>query len=50
MVLLQLKLMNALRPLKKRHLNDLLELFPNFDFEDGPFHDATPDVSGQSMY
>ena len=24
-------------------MNDLLELFPNFAFEDEPFHDASPD-------
>ena len=31
------------------HMNNLLELFPNFDFEDEPFHDTSPDVSNQSM-
>ena len=31
-------------------MNDLLELFPNFGFEDEPFHDASPDVSRQSIY
>ena len=31
-------------------MHDLLELFPNFDFEDEPFHDVSPDVPGQSMY
>ena len=36
--------------IKIHHVNDLLELFPNFDFEDEPFHDASPDVSGQSMH
>ena len=35
---------------KIHHMHDLLEFFPNFDFEDEPFHDASPDVSGQSMY
>ena len=25
-------------------MNDLLELFPNFDFEDEPFHDASRGV------
>ena len=30
--------------------HDLQEFFTNFDFEDEPFHDASPDVSGQSMY
>ena len=36
--------------IKIHHMNDLLELFPNFDFEDEPFRDASPDVSGQSMH
>ena len=31
-------------------MNNLLELFPNFDCEDEPFHDASPDISGQSIY
>ena len=35
---------------KIHHMNDLLEVFPNFDFEDELFHDASPAVSGQSMY
>ena len=30
-------------------MNDLLELFPNFAFEDEPFHDASPDVSRQDL-
>ena len=29
-------------------MNYLLELFPNFNFEDEPFHDTSPDVSGLS--
>ena len=29
---------------------NLLDLFPDFDFDDEPFHDASPDVSAQSMY
>ena len=32
----------------KIHIHDLLELFPNFDSEDEPLHDASPDVPGQS--
>ena len=36
--------------IKIYHMNNLLELFPNFDFEDEPFHNASPDVPGQSMY
>ena len=38
------------KAIKVHHLNDLLELFPDFDFEDEPFHDAYPDVSAQSIY
>ena len=30
-------------------MNDLLKLFSNFDFEDEAFHDASPNVSGQSL-
>ena len=36
--------------IKIHHMNDLLELFSNFDFEDEPLHDASSDVSCQSMY
>ena len=46
MVLLQLKLINAPRFIKTHHMIDLLELFPDFDFEDEPAHDAS---FGQSM-
>ena len=35
---------------KIQHMNDLLELFLNYDFENEPSHDASPDVSGQWMY
>ena len=35
---------------KIHHMNDLLELFPNFDFEDEPFHNESRDTFGQSMY
>ena len=30
-------------------MNDLLELFPNFNFEDEPFQDASPDVSDEPV-
>ena len=36
--------------IKIHHINEILELFQNFDFDDEPFHDASPDVSGQPMY
>ena len=39
------------KAIKGYHMNDLLDLFPNFDFDDDePFHDASPDVSAQSIY
>ena len=38
------------KAIKIHHMNNLLELFPNFDFEGAVFHDASPDVSGQPMY
>ena len=41
---------SSLKAIKIRHMNDLLELPPNFDCEDEPFHDASPDISGQSKY
>ena len=30
-------------------MNDLLELFPNLNFEDEPFQDAPPDVSDEPV-
>ena len=47
MELLQLKSMNT--P-KIHHMKDLLDLFPDFDFDDDLFHDASPNVSAQSSY
>ena len=32
------------------HLKDLLDLFPDFDFDDDLFHDASPNISAQSSY
>ena len=32
------------------HMKDLLDLFPDFDFDDDLFHDASPNVSAQSSY
>ena len=45
-----IKINERSKAIKIHHMNDLLELFPNFDFEDESSHDASPDVSGQSMY
>ena len=45
-----IKINERSKAIKIHQMNDLLELFPNFGFEDEPFHDASPDVSGQSMY
>ena len=45
-----IKINERSKTIKIHHINDLQELFTNFDFEDEPFHDASPDVSGQSMY
>ena len=30
-------------------MNDLLELFPNLNFEDEPFQDASPDVPDEPV-
>ena len=45
-----IKINECLKAVKVHHMNDLLELFPDFDFEDEPFHDASPDASAQSSY
>ena len=45
-----IKINGSSKTIKIHDMSDLLELFPNFDFEDEPFHDASPDVSGQSVY
>ena len=45
-----IKINECSKAIKIHHVNNLLELFPDFDFEDEPFHDASPYVSGQSMY
>ena len=34
-----IKINECSKTIKIHHMNDLLELFPNFDFEDEPFHD-----------
>ena len=38
------------KTIKIHHMHDFLELFFPFYFKDEPFHDASPDISGQSMY
>ena len=46
-----IKISDRSKAIKVYHMNDLLDLFPDFDFDDDePFHDASPDVSAQSMY
>ena len=45
-----IKINELSKAIKYHHMNDLLELFPNFDFEDEPFHNESPDASGQSTY
>ena len=45
-----IKINERSKAIKVHHMNDLLELFPDYDFEDEPFHDASPDVSAQSSY
>ena len=45
-----IKISNRSKAIKVYHMNDLLDLFPDFDFDDEPFHDTSPDVSVQSTY
>ena len=46
-----IKISDLSKVIKVYHMNDLLDLFPYFDFDDDePSHDASPDVSAQSMY
>ena len=46
-----IKISDLSKAIKVYHMNDLLDLFPDFDFDDDEhFHDANPDVSAQSMY
>ena len=45
-----IKITDHSKVIKIYHMNDLLELFPDFDFDDEPCHDASPDVSAQSRY
>ena len=45
-----IKISDRSKAIKVYHMNDLLDLFPDFDFDDDePFHNASPDVSAQSM-
>ena len=48
--IVNIKISDRSKAIKVYHMNDLLGLFPDFDFDDEPFHDASPDVSAQSMY
>ena len=45
-----IKINERSKAVKVHHMNDLLELFPDYDFENEPFHDSSPDVSVQSSY
>ena len=45
-----IKISDHSKAIKVYHMNDLLNLFPDFDFGDEPFHDASPAVSAQCMY
>ena len=45
-----IKINDHSKAIKIHHMKDLWDLFPNFDFDDEPFHDASPDVSAQSEY
>ena len=46
-----IKISDRSKAIKFYHMNDLFDLFPDFDFDDDePFHDASPDVSAQSIY
>ena len=41
-----IKISDCSKAIKVYHMNDLLDLFPDFDFDDDePFHDASPDAS-----
>ena len=48
--LLLLKLSDHSKAIKVYHMNDLLDLFPGFNFDDEPFHDTSPDASAHSVY
>ena len=46
-----IKISDRSKAINVYHMNDLLDLFPDFDFDDDEsFHDASPNVSAQSMY
>ena len=45
-----IKISDCSKAMKVYHMNYLLDLFPDYDFDDEPFHDASPDLSAQSMY
>ena len=44
------KISDCSKAIKVYHMNDLLDLFPDFNFDDEPFHYESPDVSAQFMY
>ena len=45
-----IKISDRSKVIEVYHMNDLLDLFPDFDFDDEPFHDTSTDVSVQSTY
>ena len=45
-----IKISDRSKVIEVYHMNDLLDLIPDFDFDDEPFHDTSPDVSVQSTY
>ena len=48
-VVVTIKKAGCFNPIKVFFMNELYDIFPNFNFEvDDPFHDASPDVSAQS--
>ena len=45
-----IKISDRSKAIKVNHMNDLLDLFADFNFDDELSHDVSPDVSAQSMY
>ena len=46
-----IKISDCSKAIKVYQMNDLLDLFPDFDFDDDEsFHNASPVASAQSMY
>ena len=46
-----IKISDRFKAIKVYQMNDLSDLFPDFDFDDDdPLHDASSNVSAHSMY